>query len=394
LRQAYAALITLIKPSSKQSHVKWQWMLPPPPSQAVVAIEAAARPAAAVKLDVHGELSTFFAALSPPQLAYFLPTQGVPGTEGVVATTLPTSSMVGSIIRDSSGQAYNMGAVMHSLFNQSKRKQSTAMKQKYAEPDLRDSWDHLMRKPDGVPDLAAAGMSPVAVGQTRVCYFIGPNGQPELAIGLVRSIRASVASVSKFGVQKSAKLKFFISTHDHDASASFLCFPYYKWQVGSSTATLCTGETHEYFPLLLEGETDEVADNAAEHVGSVAAVGSSDENAIPAAHSRNQVTCMRFPVAVSLTIVGNTLQLCDRDVSMLTDLAGRVQLDVPQLPAQSRCNEFVSESSSDSDSADSEDDVPLGMLAAITPLGGRCVPTHSSSSGTSDSDDDVPLRQL
>jgi hypothetical protein len=398
LRQAYAALITLTKPSSKQSHVKWHWMLPPPPSEEVLALETAARPRSAVKLDVQGELSAFFAALSPPQLASFQATQEVPGADGVVAATVPTSSMVGSIIRDASGQAYNMGAVMHSLFNQSKRKQSTAMKQKYAEPDLRDSWDHLMRKPDGVTDLAAAGMSPVAVGQTRVCYFIGPSGQPELAIGLVRSIRASVASITRSGVKKSPKLKFFISTHDHDASASFLCFPYYKWQVGSNIATLCTGETHEYFPVLLHGETDEVAVNAAEHITGGSG---SDEDTngvrIPSvvAHARNQVTCMRFPVAVSLHIVGDALQLDDRDVSMLIDLAGRVQLDVPHLPAQRR-DDIVSDETSDGEyeSEDSEDDVPLGMLAAVAPLGGRLLPTNSSSSGTSDSDDDVPLRQL
>jgi hypothetical protein len=246
---------------------------------------------------------------------------------------------------------------VHRFFNQSKRKQSTAMKQKYAEPNLRDNWGHLLRKPGTTQDPNSLGLSEVVVGDTRVCYFIDAAGKPELVIGLVRSIRAAVTSVSKSG-RESSKLKFYRSTHDQDGSASFVCFPYYQWTAGGNTATLCVGEKHEYFPLLLDGDSDEVQADDSQQRQPLAGV-----------------TCLRFPVSVRMSVTGSTLAFSDGDVALLTELAGKVQLDVPDLPVPRRMP-----LASDTDEDDDDGDVPLGVLAAAV--------TDSETCG---SEDDVPV---
>lgn len=403
LRQAYTALITLTKPASSTSHVKWQWMLPPPASPEVMAIHAAARAPDVVKLDVQMELASLFDALSPPQLAV-LNAVPVLNADNVGLSVIPTSSMSGGIVRDASGQAFNIGAVVHRLYNQSKRKQSTAMKQKYAEPNLRDTWSHLLRKPVVDRVLPAGDLSAtVSVGQTRVCYFIGADGTPEMAIGLVRSIRAAISSISKSG-RTTSKLRFYSSTHDLDGSASFFCFPYYKWNVGSNRATLCSDEMHEYFPLLLDGESDEV-----HHVGTLGSGG--NDGAVDGAGccgGSNQVSCLRFPVSVTLSLAINTLQLSDADVVMMTELARKVRLlAVPRLPAARHIDGLNSTSDSSSNtsasSSDSGDGIMLRDLArgaATVGRGGVQLGAHSaaplqhgacSTSDTCDSGDDLPI---
>jgi hypothetical protein len=296
--------------------------------------------------------------------------------------------------------------LVHRFWNQGKRKQSTSMKQKYAEPNLRlDHWADLSRKRTSVQDLAAAGLIEVAVGQVRMCYFIDSNGKPQLVLGLVRSIYASVTSISRSG-RHSTKPRFFQSTHDHDATAYFLCYPYYQWVVGTNKCILCEGEIHEYFPVLLEGEPDEVVVAPASDVHG-------EQVAASRRAAKPDVACLRHQVAVDMQAGARVLHLCEADIARLQKLADSVQLDVPRCLARKRGQQqqhVADGGAADSEYNDSDDELlnALPRRPCVGDAGGRSDSSSSSSSSSSgngsdissegassstdDSDDELPLR--
>ncbi len=363
IRKAYTELLTFTKPGSSCA-VEWQWMLPPDISDEHKAFVRLARQPSVVQSQVEHELKTFFDAVNIAQTAC------ISSSAGPSCSTLASSSAVsGGFIKDTSGQMYHMGALTHRFFNQGKRKQSTAMKQKYAEPDLREHWDHLMNKATPSDHVAGsnAAVEQASVGEARACYFIDGQGEPELVVGYVRAIRAAVKSISRSG-RETSKQRFFKSVWQQDASASFFCFPYFKWKPGSSIAELCCGEKHEYFPLLLEGDADEREVEGGESDSDDDSDGEADNSGGGGGqaggwNAKPDVTSLRFLMTVDVKHGQKTVYLKRQDVLRLTQLARNVQLDIPS--SLRSLKQGLDGGSTDSD--ESDDDVPLAHIAKQKP---------------------------
>jgi hypothetical protein len=169
---------------------------------------------------------------------------------------------------------------------------------------------------------------------------------------------------------------------------------------------VCSDETHEYFPLLLDGESDEVGHaSTMGGGGSDAAVDGGDLG------GSSQVACMRFLVSVTLRKASNTLLLSDNDVIRMTELAQKVRLLAVRRLLAARDAGGLNNSScsgsttSESSSSDSEDDVMLcdlamGVTAASAGTGGAQLGAHSAaptehgtccSSDTCDSGDELHI---